>query len=89
MERKNFTEMTDQELLVEKKRLKESKLFHAVSIGFLAGILIFGIGAWIMSEQRQIGFFIPMIFPIVIIFKLIKKSKSNEELEQVLKERKL
>lgn len=89
MNQKNYSEMTDEELLLEKKKLKESKIFHAVSIGFLAGILIFGIGALIISGQKQIGFFIPMLFPVVIIYKLIKNSKSNDELERILKEREL
>lgn len=87
MKQKNYSEMTDEELLIEKKKLKESKIFHAVSIGFLAGILIFGIRALIISGQKQIGFFIPMIFPMAIIYKLIKNAKSNNELERILKER--
>lgn len=89
MEKKHYTEMSDAELLVEKKKLKESKIFHAASVGFLAGILIFGLVAWILSPKMQIGFLIPMLFPIVIIYKLLKNSKSSTELEEVLKARKL
>lgn len=89
MEKKHYTEMSDAELLVEKKKLKESKIFHAASVGFLAGILIFGLVAWILSPKMQIGFLIPMLFPIVIIYKLLKNPKSSTELEEVLKARKL
>lgn len=89
MEKKHYTEMSDAELLVEKKKLKESKIFHAASVGFLAGILIFGLVAWILSPKMQIGFLIPMLFPIVIIYKLLKNPKSSKELEEVLKARKL
>lgn len=89
MEKKHYTEMSDAELLVEKKKLKESKIFHAASIGFLAGILIFGLVGWILSPKMQIGFLIPMLFPIVIIYKLLKNPKSSTELEEVLKARNL
>lgn len=89
MEKKQYTEMSDKELLVELKKLKQSKIFHAASIGFLAGILVFGLVAWILSPERRIGFFIPMLIPIVIIYRLVKNPKSNTELEEVLKARKL
>lgn len=87
MEKKSFTEMTDEELLVEKDKLKKSKLFHAALIGFLAGILIFGIVGWILSEERRLGFFIPMLIPIVFIYRMLKNPKMNKDLEEVLKER--
>jgi hypothetical protein len=87
MEKKNYNEMTDEELLVEKDKLKKSKLFHAALIGFLAGILIFGIVGWILSEERRLGFFIPMLIPIVFIYRMLKNPKMNKDLEEVLKER--
>ncbi|MGB6037020.1 MAG: hypothetical protein WBG42_12180 [Cryomorphaceae bacterium] len=81
--------MTDEERLVEKKKLKSSKIFHASFIGFLAGILIFGIVAWSLSPEKQLGFLIPMVIPVSIIYKMVKKSKKNTDLEKVLKERNL
>lgn len=89
MEKKSFTEMTDAELLVEKDKLKKSKIFHASAIGFLAGILIFGIVGWSLSEEKHLGFFIPMLIPILFIYKLLKNPKENRDLEEVLKERRL
>lgn len=89
MNQKNFSEMTDAELLVEKKKLKNSKIFHATFIGFLAGILIFGMVAWSLSPEKRVGFFIPMLIPIVIIYKLVKNPKNNHDLEKILKERHL
>jgi cadmium resistance protein CadD (predicted permease) len=89
MEKKNFNQMTDEELLVEKKKLKKSKIMHAVFIGFFAGILIFGFVSWFLSEEKRIGFLIPMLIPIGFIYKLLKNSKNNKELEEVLKERQL
>ena len=79
--------MTDEELMVEKKNLKKSKIFHAVAIGFLAGILIYGVVSWSLSEEKQIGFFIPMLIPVVFIYRIIKNSKNNKDLEDTLKER--
>lgn len=87
MEKKNFAEMTNDDLLLEKKKLKQSKIYHALGIGFLAGILIFGTVSWLLSAERKLGFIIPMIFPLFMIKHLTKKSASNIELENVLKER--
>jgi len=89
MEKKSFTEMTDAELLVERKELNKSKIFHASAIGFLAGILIFGIVGWSLSEEKSLGFFIPMLIPILFIYRLVKNPKGNRDLEEVLKERRL
>ncbi|WP_113924308.1 hypothetical protein [Cognataquiflexum aquatile] len=89
MEKKNYNEMTDEELLVERKELNKSKIFHASAIGFLAGILIFGLVGWGLSEEKRLGFFIPMLIPIVFIYKLVKNPKGNKDLEEALKERRL
>ena len=89
MEKRQLSELTDEELLVEKKKLKKSRINHALLIGFLAGILIFGFGNWILSPERRIGFLIPMLFPILVIYRLLKNPKKNNDLEEVLKERNL
>lgn len=89
MEKKNYNEMTDEELLVERKELNKSKIFHASAIGFLAGILIFGLVGWSLSEEKRLGFFIPMLIPIVFIYKLVKNPKGNKDLEEALKKRRL
>lgn len=86
MEKKDLFELTDEELLIEKKKLKKSKIIHATIIGFLAGILIFGIVSWIFSPKNFLGFLIPMLIPIFLIYRLVKNSKSNKDLEEVLKE---
>lgn len=79
--------MTDEELLIEKKNLKKSKLFHATAIGFLIGILIFGVVAWSLNPEKQLGFLIPMLIPAVFIYRTLKSSNKNKKLEAVLKER--
>ena len=89
MEKKDLYKLTDEELLIEKKKLQKSKIFHAVSIGFLAGILIFGMVSWSFSPEKRLGFLIPMLIPIAFIYRLLKNPKKNKELEEVLKERHL
>ncbi len=89
MEKRDLYKLTDEELLVEKKKLIKSKLLHATSIGFLAGILIFGIVSWSLSSKKNLGFLIPMSIPIIFIYRLLKTRNKNKDLEDVLKERKL
>ncbi|MBC6993688.1 hypothetical protein QWY85_17085 [Neolewinella lacunae] len=89
MENKDYSTLTDAELLVEKKKLKNAKILHAALIGFLAGILIFGVVGWILSPQKRLGFFIPMLIPIAFIYGLLKNPKTNQDLENTLKERNL
>lgn len=89
MEKKDLYKLTDEALLVEKKKLNKSKIFHASSIGFLAGILIFGFVAWILSPDKKLGFLIPMAFPIIFIYRMVKNPNKNKDLEDVLKERRL
>jgi hypothetical protein len=87
MEKKDIYKLTDEELLVEKKKLKKSKLFHATAIGFLAGILIFGVVSWSLSSEKRLGFLIPMLIPVAFIYRLLKNPNKNKDLEDVLKER--
>ena len=89
MKKEDLYKLTDEELLVEKKKLRKSKLWHATWIGFLAGIIIFGVVSWILSPNKSLGFLIPMFFPIYFIYRLVKTPNKNQDLEDVLKERKL
>lgn len=87
MEKKDLYKLTVEELLVEKEKMRKSKLFHAISIGFLAGILIFGVVSWGLSSEKRLGFIIPMLIPVVFIYRLLKNPNRNKDLEDVLKER--
>lgn len=89
MDKTDLYKLTDEELLVEKKKLKKSKLFYATAIGFFAGILIFGFVSWIMFSEKRFGFLIPMLIPAVFIYRLLKAPNKNKDLEEVLKERRL
>lgn len=87
MEKKDYYRLTDDELLFEKRKLKKSKLFHATAIGFLAGILIFGVVSWSLSSEKRIGFLIPMLIPVTFIYRLQKKPNKSNDLEEALKDR--
>lgn len=87
MTREALRQLTDDELLEKGTALRKAKRLHALLIGFLGGILLFGFGGWLMSPERRVGFLIPMLFPILMIRHLVGKSKDNRDLEDVLRER--
>jgi hypothetical protein len=87
MNKKDIYEMTDEELLVEKQNVKNSKIFHALYIGFLAGIVAFGFISWLLSSKKHLGFLIPMLIPIIFIYKQLKKPDKSKDLEELLKKR--
>jgi hypothetical protein len=87
MDKIDFQKLSDDELLSEKKKLMKSKLWYAASIGFFAGILIFGFVTWSMSSEKQSGFLVPMVIPVIFIYRLLKAPNKHKDLEEVLKER--
>jgi len=90
MNKKALSELTNEELLIEKKKLKKRKIINALIIGILAGVVIFSIVAWILNPKKNlIAFLLPMIFPVYFIYLIIKKSKNDSDLKIVLKERNL
>jgi hypothetical protein len=89
MTRQELNNLTDEELLVEKKKMTQSKFFHALWFGFLCGITIFGIIGWLNSPEKKFGFLIPIIFPIFFFYRHLKTPNPHKDLEAILKERKL
>jgi len=81
MKQKELTELTDQELIEEAKKIKPSPLVDAFFIGFLVGIIIYSV---VMNSW---GFL--TLIPLFIVYKLLKKSKRNEALKKEMKERNL
>jgi len=81
MNQKELTELTDQELIEEAKKIKPSPLVDAFFIGFLVGIIIYSV---VMNSW---GFL--TLIPLFIVYKLLKKSERNEALKKGLKERNL
>ena len=69
----DYSKLTDEELSAAKKKIKNSELMSSVLIGFLAGIIIFGVA------MNGFGF-LYVVIPVVLILGIIKhsnKQKSN------------
>ncbi|WKK60227.1 hypothetical protein [Sphingobacterium sp. BN32] len=68
MDKKKLSNLTDQEILDKKKKLKSNQIISAVLIGFLVGIAVYS------TVNKGLGFF--TFFPLFFIF-LIAKNKSD------------
>ena len=83
MNPKNLSELSDQELLVEAKKLKSFSITNAVLIGFLAGIVVYSIAknTWGLLT----------LIPLYFIYKMINdpKNKRTKDVETLLKDRNL
>ena len=83
MTNKDLSELTDQELLDEAKKLKSFSITNALFIGFLAGIIIFSIvkNTWGMLT----------LIPLYFIYKMVNdpKNKRSKDLDELLKKRNL
>ena len=82
MTQKRLSELTDQELLQEAKKMRTAAIINALFIGFLIGIVVYSV------LSSAFGLF--MLLPLFFAYKLAKKSPyPNKELEMALKERNL
>ena len=76
-----MTELTDQELLEKKKKVKSSQMISALLIGALIGIAIYS------TVKNGLGFF--TFFPIFFVFLLVKNSPDLKTIEKEVKSRNL
>lgn len=82
MQQKELSELTDQELLQEAKKMKSNALIDAVFIGFLIGIVFASV---VMNSWGLVT-----LIPLFLIYKLVKKPNDRQkELNNLLKERNL
>jgi riboflavin transporter FmnP len=83
MENRELSQLSDQELLVEAKKMKSFSITNAFLIGFLLGIVVFSV------IKSTFGFL--MLIPLYFAHKMINdpKNKKIKELEVLLKERDL
>lgn len=81
MAQKEFSDLTDEELLEKAKKLKSASIINAFLIGFMIGIVIWSIA------KNNFGFL--MLIPLFIAYKLANNSKDDKALKAVLKERNL
>lgn len=82
MTERKLSELTDEELLQEAKKLKSNSIMNAVLIGFLIGVIFYSV------VKNTLGFL--TLIPLFIAYKLVNKSKHDkQELENLLNERNL
>lgn len=81
MNQNELSKLSDEKLLEAAKNFKPSPMIDAFFIGFLIGIIIYGIAsnAW--------GFLI--LLPLFLIYLFLKKPKQYEALKKELKARNL
>lgn len=79
MKQNELSQLSDEKLLEEFKKIKPSPIIDAFFIGFLIGILIFGfaVSPWGAAS----------LLPLSIIYAFLKKSKRYDALKKELKER--
>lgn len=81
MNEKELSELSDQQLLDEAKKVKSTHTMNAVLIGVMLGVIIFSM--W----KNTVGLF--TLIPLFFAFKVFNQPKNNEGLERLLKERNL
>lgn len=81
MEQKKLTDLTDEELLQEAKKMKSRSVLNAAIVGFMTGILV-----W-CAVRKSVGIF--AVIPIFVIYRLVNQSKQDKALKQILRERNL
>lgn len=83
MNQKELSELTDQEMLNEAKKMKSFSITNALIIGLLAGIIFYSFvkNSWGMLT----------LIPLYFIYKLINdpKNKRSKDLAKLLEERNL
>ncbi len=79
MNEQELNQLTDEELLVEAKKLKTASIWSALAIGIMAGVIIYSVA------KNTWGFL--TLIPLYFIFKMVKGDKKNAALKKVLKER--
>lgn len=82
MEKKKLSEFTDQELLLEAKKMRTTTITNAVLIGFLIGVVIYSV--------VKSSFGLLTLIPLFLAYKLMNRSNHDKkELETILKDRNL
>ncbi len=81
MENKELTELNNEQLLEEKKKIQYNKIVNATLIGLCIGIAIF-------SAVKN-GFVFFTFFPLLLTYPFIKNGKKIKVLEKELKSRNL
>ena len=81
MSQKELSEMTNEELLLEGKKIKSSNIINAVLFGVMIGIAAYS------TIKNGLG--ILTFFPLLLIQMLLKNNARKKAFETELKERNL
>lgn len=81
MEQKELANLTNEELLQEKKKLKSSNIIHAFLIGTFIGVAVYS------AVKNGFGFF--TFFPLFFVYLLLKNEKKSKALNEQLESRNL
>ncbi|MEM7657029.1 MAG: FUSC family protein [Bacteroidota bacterium] len=79
MSQEELSQLSDEELLTEAKKIKPSPIIDAFFIGFLIGIIVYSV---VVSAS---GMF--TLLPLLMVYLLLKKSTKYEALKKELKAR--
>jgi len=83
MSNKELSELTNEELLAEAKKMKSFSIMNALFIGVFAGVIFYSVikNTWGMLT----------LIPVYFIYRMIndQRNKRQKELDQHLKERNL
>lgn len=79
MDSKDLSTLTNEELLAEAEKIKPSPKIDAFFIGFLIGIILFGV---VVSAS-----FLAFLIPLFIIYLFLRKSKGYSALQNEMKKR--
>ncbi len=71
-DKKDYSKLTLEELLVEERKAKKNAVFSAGLIGFMVGIMIYGI------VKNGFGF-LYIAIPLFLIFVIYKNSKTQKQ----------
>ncbi|MFK5878357.1 MAG: hypothetical protein QM478_02555 [Flavobacteriaceae bacterium] len=81
MEHKELADLSNEQLLEEKKKIQYSKPINAIIIGVCIGVAIF--------SAIKNGFVFFTFFPLLLTYPFIKNGKKIKALEKELKSRNL
>lgn len=82
MKQKEPSQLTDEELLAQARKLKSLSTMNAVIIGFMVGVVIYSI------IRRSTGL-LATLLPLVIAYQLIKNAGNDKALKEELERRHL
>lgn len=81
MEQKEIADLTNEEILKEKKKIQYNKIANATLIGICVGISAYS------AVKNGVGFF--TFFPLLLTYPFIKNGKKMKVLDKELKSRNL